>query len=614
MPDFNNSNDVHDSNKEEKSVSRLSRLSRLSKISVILPAVAAGMLIALLAFLCVNVNFDLQQSRTDEGFWTVRDLVCCEVADADVPIGVIKQYTFTINEGLEKDTCLAFYTVHQYVEVYIDGQLVYEMKPSGGSFIKTIGSNWNTIPLYREDAGKEICVNIIPVYESFRNREVEFLIGSKFSISADRLRQDWPQLLLSVMAIFVGFGFFAIAVYKLLSKRSDDGLAALGLFSVMMGLWRVTDMRFTPFLVPQKPVLMFYTSITMLMISIVRLIKSIEGRFNQISRYILDGYCIAAALVCIVQVLLQITGVFDLRETLYITHLMIGVGSIVLFGNVIYDRVKYPKKQDDAIIKKSPLILVTGILADIAAFYIRGSSSGLLFSLLAMFIYIMITGINMMFRYVEQEKQLAQKNRILAQQERQLTESRIATMISQIRPHFIYNTLGSIEQLCELEPETAAKLVHNFARYLRGNFSELDNPAPISLSQEIEHTRCYVRIEQIRFPDIEIRFDLRAGEFLLPALSVQPLVENAIKHGLMKLSRGGVVTVSSYETDANYCVSVEDNGAGFDPSILLDERKHIGLRNIRCRVEAMCNGTLTVESTPGVGTKALITIPKEAKK
>ena len=113
MPD---SNDFNDSNRETKTAPRL---SRLSKISVILPAVAAGMLIALLAFLCVNVNFDLQQSRTDEGFWTVRDLVCCEVADADVPIGVIKQYTFTINEGLEKDTCLAFYTVHQYVEVYI---------------------------------------------------------------------------------------------------------------------------------------------------------------------------------------------------------------------------------------------------------------------------------------------------------------------------------------------------------------------------------------------------------------------------------------------------------------------------------------------------------------
>ena len=112
---------------------------------------------------------------------------------------------------------------------------------------------------------------------------------------------------------------------------------------------------------------------------------------------------------------------------------------------------------------------------------------------------------------------------------------------------------------------------------------------------------------------MEILFDLQSGDFLLPALSVQPLVENAIKHGLMKLPEGGTVTVSSYETDTHYFVSVEDNGAGFEPSILLDERKHIGLRNIRGRVEAMCGGTLTVESTPGVGTKVVISIPKGVK-
>ena len=205
----------------------------------------------------------------------------------------------------------------------------------------------------------------------------------------------------------------------------------------------------------------------------------------------------------------------------------------------------------------------------------------------------------MMFLYVEQEKAL--------------TESRISTMMSQIRPHFIYNTLGSIEQLCELHPETAAKLVHNFAHYLRGNFSELDNTAPIRLSQEIDHTKYYVNIEQIRFPDIEVIFDLRSDDFLLPALSVQPLVENAIKHGLMKLEKGGTVIVYSFETETHYFVSVEDNGAGFDTSFLLDEKKHIGLRNIRGRLESMLDGTLTVDSTPGVGTKVTISIPKGVK-
>ena len=197
------------------------------------------------------------------------------------------------------------------------------------------------------------------------------------------------------------------------------------------------------------------------------------------------------------------------------------------------------------------------------------------------------------------------------QLEKELEDSRIATMLSQIQPHFIYNTLGTVEQLCKEQPEVASNLVHNFSLYLRGNFGELGNKTPILLSKEIEHVRHYVDIERIRFPDMEIRFELGSGDFLLPALSVQPLVENAIKHGLMGLESGGTVTVSSYETDKDYCVSVVDDGVGFDPSILLDGRKHIGIRNIRGRIEAMCGGTLTVESTPGKGTKAVITIPKE---
>lgn len=195
----------------------------------------------------------------------------------------------------------------------------------------------------------------------------------------------------------------------------------------------------------------------------------------------------------------------------------------------------------------------------------------------------------------------------------QLTESRISTMMSQIRPHFIYNTLGSIEQLCELDPPKAGELVHNFAKYLRGNFGELDNPKPIFMSQEMEHVRHYIHIENVRFPDMTFSFEMRSEDFRLPALTVQPIVENAIKHGLMKLQKGGTIRVTSYETDTDYCICVEDNGVGFDTNKLLDDKKHIGIRNIRDRLKMMVDGTLEIESTPGVGTKVTITIPKEAE-
>ena len=196
----------------------------------------------------------------------------------------------------------------------------------------------------------------------------------------------------------------------------------------------------------------------------------------------------------------------------------------------------------------------------------------------------------------------------------ELTETRISTMMSQIRPHFIYNTLGSIEQLCEIDPQKAGELVHDFAKYLRGNFGELDNPKPILMSQEMDHVHHYVSIENVRFPDMTFTFEMNSSDFAIPALTVQPIVENAIKHGLMKLQKGGAIRVVSYETDTDYCVSVEDDGVGFDTSLLLDERKHVGLRNIRERLKAMVNGTLEIESSVGVGTKVLIKIPKEIQK
>jgi hypothetical protein len=201
----------------------------------------------------------------------------------------------------------------------------------------------------------------------------------------------------------------------------------------------------------------------------------------------------------------------------------------------------------------------------------------------------------------------AEKNMV----EAELKDSRISIMLSQIQPHFIYNTLGTIERMCLKDPQKAFELVRNFSLYLRGNFSELDSVTPIRFADELKHVKYYVDIEKVRFPDISIEYNVEATEFVLPALSVQPLVENAIKHGLMRLETGGTVKIHSYETPTHFCVEVKDDGVGFDTAAPIDEKKHVGLRNIRGRLKAMVNGTFVLESKPDVGTKAVIMIPKE---
>ena len=578
---------------------------RINRLSVILPVASGVLLMVFLLFLLITDSVSITRVREIQNFTHVEDVDCVEVKDDKTPLGVVKKYSFEV-QNIEHDTYLAFYTVHQYVEVYIDHQLEYEMKRTEGSLVKTVGSNWSFVPLYREDAGKAIDIYLIPVYESFRDWKVDFLIGSRSAIVFDRFSQDWPQIMLSFIAVFMGVVFIILSVYKHTTGYPDGQLFSLGAFSILLGFWRITDTRSSPFLMMDKPVFLFYIALSAMMIGMVSLIKSVERRYNQHSQKWFDVYCIGAGGLCLIQLILQWFAGIDLRQTLFLSQMYIGIGAILLLGNVIYDRIFYPPRKHDFMTKYSPLLIVIGVVLDIVRYFSNRSSAQLVFSLCGLLIYIAITGMSMMFDYAEHERRIAENKRMLA-------ETRISTMISQIKPHFVYNTLGTIEQLCSVDPKQAASLVHDFSRYLRGNFSELDNPVSISLSQEIEHVMYYVSIEKVRFPDIEVKYDLQAEDFLIPALSVQPLVENAIKHGLMKLNHGGTVIICSYETEENNCVSVHDNGGGFDIAQELENGKHVGLRNIKERLKIMCDGTLEIHSSPGVGTTAVISIPKRVE-
>ncbi|MBQ1264700.1 MAG: histidine kinase, partial [Oscillospiraceae bacterium] len=187
---------------------------------------------------------------------------------------------------------------------------------------------------------------------------------------------------------------------------------------------------------------------------------------------------------------------------------------------------------------------------------------------------IVLEGINVAAKARELEVQSSRLEAEKNKMEAELKESRIAIMLSQIRPHFIYNTLGTIERMCLKDPQKAFDLVRNFSLYLRGNFSELDSLRTIRFAEELKHVEYYVNIEKVRFPDMQIEYDVKTTDFVLPALSVQPLVENAIKHGLMRLETGGTVVIRSYETPTHFCVEVEDDGVGFDTSLPIEEKKH----------------------------------------
>ena len=199
--------------------------------------------------------------------------------------------------------------------------------------------------------------------------------------------------------------------------------------------------------------------------------------------------------------------------------------------------------------------------------------------------------------------------------EMRLQESQISIMLSQIQPHFLYNTLNSIYQLCETNPMRARSLVNSFSEYLRNNLSTLEEPGLITFETELSHVNTYLDIEKVRFEDtLEIEYDIKCVDFSLPVLTVQPIVENAVKHGTSKKRGGGTVRISTREDKESYIIEVFDTGCGFDTTKPKnDGKRHVGIENVKQRLSNMCGGSLSIESTVGKGTLATIIIPKGGK-
>ena len=197
-------------------------------------------------------------------------------------------------------------------------------------------------------------------------------------------------------------------------------------------------------------------------------------------------------------------------------------------------------------------------------------------------------------------------------------EQRIQIMMTQIQPHFLYNALTVIQSLCRSDPAQAEEATVQFANYLRGNMDALQTNAPIPFARELEHTREYLALEQMRFEDkLNVRYDIPCQSFTLPILTLQPIVENAVRHGVRGNADGrGEVVISTREYADRYEITVTDNGPGFDPEKQKKDtgKSHVGLQNVRERLAQMCGGSLRVESAPGAGTAVTITLPREANK
>ena len=206
-----------------------------------------------------------------------------------------------------------------------------------------------------------------------------------------------------------------------------------------------------------------------------------------------------------------------------------------------------------------------------------------------------------------------ERGKLLLVKEAELVKGRLNTAILQANPHFVYNTLASIEYFCDTDPAMAKTLLDDFTKYLRSNSANLTNRMMIPFREELENLSAYLRIELVRFQNMRVEYDIGAEDFSVPCLSVQPLVENAVRHGIGKRrGKAGTVTVKTAETPDFWQIMILDDGVGYTGTPQ-DGKAHIGIENVRQRLAILCGGTLTITGTEGQGTIAEMRIPKEGK-
>lgn len=212
----------------------------------------------------------------------------------------------------------------------------------------------------------------------------------------------------------------------------------------------------------------------------------------------------------------------------------------------------------------------------------------------------------------ETARERAEKER--ARAEKELYEAKVSIMVSQIQPHFMYNALTSIAMLCTIDPERAQEATITFSKYLRGNMDSLKQTKPVPFDHELEHLKKYLYIEKLRFANkLNIEYEIGPTNFKVPQLSIQPLVENAVKHGVGMKKKGGTVKIATRETETAFEVIISDDGVGFDVNAPRKEdgRSHVGMENTRTRLKELCGGEVRIESTVGEGTTATVILPKE---
>jgi len=499
--------------------------------------------------------------------------------------------------------------------IRINGEEVYSFggEESLSAFSKTAGMTWGyyTSPGINElDDVQIVLQNLYEgraanVFDDFINC---LYLGHGYELYG-LLQDKMPFIILGFAFVIIGIAVLIFSIvakcYKMSGMERGVGLACVTIFGGVLILF---DGGY-PYLTLLFKDALLYNTLDIMMVYIIPSVflfytyTFLENKITKRLAGLLGGISLLFLLTAI---LIQIFGIFDLYDMQSLAIIWSAVAVIMLILLMGYDGLILKNKQVLLMLLSWLPLFISSFIDNINGLLINIPERsivkyGFLLSILLQF-----------YQFVRVIRANVRKNEEHMQLKYELLQNRMVVMLSQIQPHFIFNTLNDIRFLYREQPDQAEEALVSFTRYLRGNMESLNQSDLIPFEHELRHVQNYVHIEKMRFGDrVEVVYDIGCIQFFVPVLSIQPLVENAIRHGVAKKPEGGTVTIRTYEDAHGVVIEVSDDGGGFDPFETDDGQTHTGIENVRMRVQAMCGGSVEIASRPGEGTTVRMRISKE---
>ena len=361
----------------------------------------AGIYIALvcsvvffLLYLSMTDGVVVKQARSYQEIEYLDDLQPETVADPSAPCGEKRIYTIPLSEDLGEAASFAMYAIHAYVKVFIDEEQCYDLNISDqNKFLKTPGSEWVIVPIKMADHGKVMRVEVTPVYKSRLGKHDLIRIGARLQIYRNQLRADLPQMLMCMFAIICGFAMVIYSVRSYYKGEGDTANGYLGMFAISLSLWKITDTRFAPMFFDGNPLLLSAISLSMLSLCSFPLLNFMRKQVRLKHFPIIEVSSVIANATAAAVLFLQLWDISDYRESLPIIHIGMGISIVTIALSGIR---AWTLEKDDPRVRRAIMCFMCcaiGGVVDLFTFYLKGTSSGLLFTMGAFLFYVVYSSI-----------------------------------------------------------------------------------------------------------------------------------------------------------------------------------------------------------------------------